>query len=391
MMKLNKWVNEQYRKNLVMTLRFSAVISLVMVAIYGLTCIVLVSVLKYELSIFEYGIVIVFSAMMLSIMQPFLYSYFISTYALNDEMTRDKVNMSVFFANVFSDNKNSKGKIGLFSNFLYGILVYLGLSIVVSFVVFGILYVINPDFSTFVKEAISLSESLDYAGLNNLLSENSSILAFPILLVESISTLGGFWFFLHRIGVNFFKYFLAGIGNNLPHAVFNGLFKTVIKENRKLFYFNYYRVSWIFLIVIVIVFPTSYFLLYYLNIYNSSFLILDLTSIVITVLFLLPLLPLLFNTYSVIAYPFELMLVTTINEKIDQEVELLKKNYDGFSVEEKKEVDALIIVQKQIKENFEKSQINNKNGQIKMSKKELDDFINRFKDDNHHDDNGDKT
>ena len=124
-MKLNKWVNEQYRKNLVMTLRFSAVISLVMVAIYGLTCIVLVSVLKYELSIFEYGIVIVFSAMMLSIMQPFLYSYFISTYALNDEMTRDKVNMSVFFANVFSDNKNSKGKIGLFSNFLYGILLVL--------------------------------------------------------------------------------------------------------------------------------------------------------------------------------------------------------------------------------------------------------------------------
>ena len=81
-------------------------------------------------------------------------------------------------------------------------------------------------------------------------------------------------------------------------------------------------------------------LLYFLPFHNSSILILGLTSIVVTILFLLPFLPILFNFYEEIVEKFAVLLISRMRSILEEELNQLNEALENATDEEKAQINA---------------------------------------------------
>ncbi len=359
-----KNIYKKFVSNSRINLRYSAVISFIVVVIYALVAMILNNFGSIFSGVFGILLVILFLSCLVGIVQPFIYSYFaLNTLENNDQ--NNSFGMKEFFKGYFVGNKRVISSVLLIpSTLFYSFLIYFLTSLVLSFVIYGSLYLANEDYQNLFNQMISFLQSNNQDGLSNLINANGDLLNTPTFFIYFLSTLFGFYYFIHRFSLNLFKYFLLPYSFGTDKKVLHLVYKETIKANKKYFYSNYYSVLFPLVILILVVFSSSYFLLYYLEISNTSILILDLTSIVITILFLLPFLSILFNFYEVLINKFSIMFNLKMKELLDEQLKILDCEYDSLSNEDKAKVDEirkyvqLLIIQ------------NNKLKEEKDSKKE---------------------
>lgn len=335
-----KDIYKKFAKNSRTNLRYSAVISFIVVIIYAFVAIIL----NYYGSLFSgiLGIllIILFLSCLVALIQPFIYSFFALNTLQNSDDDRN-VGMSEFFRGYMVGSKKMFSSLLLIpSTLLYSFLIYFVSSFVLSFITYGTLFLIKPEYQELYKQMLNYIQVRNQEGLTTLLNTNMSLVNTPLLYIEFASTFLGFYYFIHRISLNIFKYYLLPYAFNCNKKVFQTVYKSTIKENRKYFYSNYYSVLYPLVILICLIYPLSYFLLYFLEFYNSSILILCLTSIVVTILFLLPFLPILFNFYEEIVEKFAVLLISRMRSILEEELNQLNEALKNANDEEKTQINA---------------------------------------------------
>lgn len=335
-------VYSKFRKNAPTTLRFSAVISFVVIVLYAFAALILNSIASDTFNYFELLVTIIFIVCLVLLLQPFIYSYFATNIVLNSNSDH-QVGMAEFFRGYgIGSRKGLNSLLYIPSNLIYSLLVYFISFIAFTFITWGLLYSFNSSYTNLLNEMMAFAQNSDTAGFNDLINSNASLINPINLVVEFLSTLLGFYYFMHKIGVNIFKYYLLAFAGGTSKRVYHMIFKGTIKDHQKDFYKHYYSVSWIYSVIILVTYSATYFLIYFLNTKSSSFILIALTSIVVSVLFILPFLPILFNLYDEMGERYGTYFISRMRKMLEEQVALLKQNFDSYSAEQKAQVNTYV-------------------------------------------------
>lgn len=339
-----KNIYKKFASNSRINLRYSAVISFIVVVAYAFAALVLNYWSELSTSILGILIVILFLSCLVTLIQPFIYSYF----ALNTLQNSDKdgdFGMSAFFRGYVVGSKKMISSLLLIpSTLLYSFLIYFVSAFIFGFITFGALFFVNPEYQDLMNQITIFIQNNNQDGISNLLNAKRDLINNPMVYIEFASIFLGFYYFIHRIGLNIFKYYLVGYALACNKKTFQYVYRSTIKENKKYFYSNYYGVLYPLVILIVVIFTASYFLLYHFEFHNSSILILGLTSIVISILFLIPFLPILFNFYETIIERFAILFIARMRTILEEQLKMLNDQYENFSDSEKAQVNAYKMV-----------------------------------------------
>lgn len=385
---IKRAVHKSFKDNLVMTLRFSAIISFVLLILYCICAITLSAVGSFSLGLFGTLVLgLLFVILFCYLLEPFLYSYFAMTVLLNSP-SRDDVRMSGYFKTLqIGFNKPVLKSLSLPTTLIYSLLIFLGLDFVCTFASYVILYNSSETYKQLFDNLFNLYQAGNYDDFNTYINSNIDNLRNFLLVTQFIASLGSFYFFLHRTSIYIMRYFLVPFSNNLPNVFSTTCFKETIRTNKKYFYGNYYSIVWIYIPIILIVYSASFFLIYYLNLQNSNFIIIELSSIVITLLFLLPFAPLLFNLYVMMVDKFGAMYTSVINGRLFDQIKTLKSNYSDLSKEDQERLDYILKQRPDFKKMYDSFDANKKDAKDDDSKISKDDNADSAKKDDVKDDN----
>ena len=344
---MNKNAKNSFRvfaRNAPLTLRYSAFITLVIVVLYAILALILVSFDFSSLSLLGYFLIIIFICMILGFTTPCVISFAVCNSALNS-VVADKINTQSFFRGLrVGRTPQYKGIFQIYLNFLYSLLIYIGATIVVLLISFGISYVIDNDFRTFLDTLSSYQNAIspDYDQISQYISDNMNLLNNQLLFTEFFASLIAFYYFLHRYSVHLLRFYVYPLKTNLTRKVLNSIFNTTLHNHRKFFNENYYGVSWIYIVILILTYTSSYFLIYYLNIQGQISLILVMTSMVISLICILPFLSILLNLYDRISPFFIVYFNEELIIKFNEEISVLKAHYNEYSAEDKATIDQII-------------------------------------------------
>lgn len=370
---IRKAVYKSYKDNLVMTLRYSAIISFVLLILYCVCAIALSVVNSMALGFFgTLFLGLLFVILFCYLLEPFLYSYFAMTVLLNSP-SRDDVRMSGYFKTLqIGFNKPVLKSLSLPSTLVYSLLIFLSLELVCTLTSYEILYNSSEAYRQLFDTLFNLYSVGNYDEFNTYINSNIDMLRSFLLITQFISSLGAFYFFLHRSAIYIMRYFLVPFSNNLPNAFSASCFKETIHKNRKYFYDNYYSIVWVFIPIVLVIYSASFFSIYYLYLQFSNFVIIELSSIVITLLFILPFAPLIFNLYVMMIDKFGAMYTNVINGHLFDQIKVLKNNYNELSKEDQERLNYILKQRPDFKKMYDSYDENNKDINKENDKKESD-------------------
>ena len=339
-----------------MTLRFSAIITVFIVLIYAIAALILRAINFDNLSFLSIILVIFFVFLLISVIQPFIYSYVAMNIILSDPAVSDKVRVSGFFKTAsIGFQPRIRKCLPIFSSLLFAILFYVISSFVTILLIYFICAIFSDPFKNLLTEFSNLYYSLtiDEAAIDAILNEMVALIEPYTVIAEAISSFVAVYVFFHLIGKNIFKYFFIPMGSFLPEPIFRSVFKNMLKSHKKEFNKDYYSIAWIFLIIYCVTFILTTVLLILKT--TMPPLIISITSAIVSLIFIMPFLPLLFNKYQKMVLFYEKYFSYETNKKIEEEIKTLKDNFDKFSNEEKIQVDALIKNEQQILDKVNKA------------------------------------
>src|SRR5574344_1266674 len=185
-------VYSKFRKNAPTTLRFSAVISFVVIVLYAFAALILNSIASDTFNYFELLVTIIFIVCLVLLLQPFIYSYFATNIVLNSNSDH-QVGMAEFFRGYgIGSRKGLNSLLYIPSNLIYSLIVYLVSFIVFSSLTFGILYAFNQSYKDLLNEMMTLVENSNVDGFNDLINSSGNLINPVTLIVEFLATLFGF-------------------------------------------------------------------------------------------------------------------------------------------------------------------------------------------------------
>lgn len=338
-----KNIYRKFRKNAGTNLRYSAVITFIVVIVYAFAALVLNSLGSLFQTLIGIIISIIFLSCLVLLVQPFIYSYFLIN-TLEETDSEHNFGLTEFFKGYLVGSKKPFSTMLLIpSTLIFSFLIYFVSSIVVGALVNVIFYYTNADFKELFDEMMVLIQNNNLNKANDLLNANQNLLQLPSVITNFGAILFAFYYFIHRVCVNIFKFVLVPYASGCDKRTFQMVYKGTLKENRKFFNSNYYSVLYPYLILLVVIYSVSYFALYFLLGNNISTLILGLTSIIITILCLLPFLSVLFNFYFEIADPFGILLIARMRTLIEEQIELIKNQYAGEKIPDQDQYISMII------------------------------------------------
>lgn len=354
---------KQFKNNLNYTLLCSAFISAIILILYVIAAAILTTVNFDNMGILEISIFLLFIFALCGIIIPFLYSYFACNTILNSPQ-RDAVKFSSFLKTVpLAIRYPQKGQLNTWNNLLVAALIYILTSFVFSIIIYLSLYNLDQSFkevfdglTTIVQNNASFVEIAEYY------SKYSSYFELPNLISNFAALFFGVYYFLHNILVNIFKYLLSPALGTINNKIKSVVFKVTIKEHKKEFYKNYYSVSFILIIIYMIIMPLSYFGLNALGINGMSNSLLSLSSVSITLLFLLPFVPLVFNLYGNIWFIWEKYFLANFVKLAKSNINLLKHEFGEMNANQSENLKMLekdvAMIEEHLKETSTKEENN---------------------------------
>lgn len=322
---------KNFKDNLSYTLLCSSFMSLIVIVLYALAASILGTSDLFDSSL-GMLIFLLMAAILFGILSPFIYSYFTCNLVLQSDK-KDQVRLRSFFKTaILGTRRPAKGQLDNFNNILTTFLIYIVLMFGLNLIVVPIIFQNDEEFARIFNEMIESN--------NFMLSEKDAqyvlhVLEIPNLIIYFICSYFSFLYFLNNMTKNTFRYLMAPLFFELPNRAKRSLFKTVLKQHKKEFNKDYYRVGSIPLVVYLVVFPISYFALYFTRIPGLSISIINLTAFSITLILILPFLPLVYNFYICIWPKREGYFLGFVITNAKKELDYLKSHPVEMSEEEK--------------------------------------------------------
>ena len=320
-----KKIYRKYIDNCSVNLRFTAIISFVIIIFYAFIALFL-NYFKTSTQIFVGSILLILLLICIFLLfKPIFYSFYMITRLENDDKLDGKLNFYVLSTTYLAGrDKIISSIMPVWLVLLKTFLIYLVLSLVFRAITYTTLYFVNSDFKSFFDQLMPLlMKKNNVDELNKFLSVNNNLIDIPILYISYFSILISFYYFIHNICVNVFRYFLIVNAGWCNKKVFSSVFNATIKKNRKLFYKNYYQVLFPFTILFFVIFTTSYFAIYFLASNSLSILVLAFTSITISTLFLIPFLSIIYDFYRTIYSVFAYLFLCSMRELLEDQFKIL--------------------------------------------------------------------
>lgn len=343
--RINK-VYIKFKDNLNYTLLISAILSLIIIIIYGISMWILSLFDFSSLNIILQIIVLFIFSLIIGLITPFIFCF-----CKANNIPAEQQTIKNYFINLprLTDNRISKC-FRVFTNMLISLLIFIILSFSINFVIYGIRMILDHNFITVVNEFTTIMQNngdyLDY------LTKNVEVFYKYTYISQYISSVIAFYYFLHNYAVNIFNFNFLEFSYRAPQTVYRQLFRKTIASHRLEFYKDFYSVNWIFIPIIIIVYSASYFLFYYFNVANSNIVFISFTSIVITLILVFPFLPLIFNNYNEIYQKYKEYYKDIGNKQIEEELNVLKEGIDTLSPEEQKQILEILNQREEIFKRF---------------------------------------
>ncbi len=412
---MDKKAYKTFKERFPSTVQFAAILTLVVILI----CVILFlfeSVFLYALyyvlmspfiGILYFILIVAFMSVIVSIASPLIYSYFASNVVLGTPKAENANIRNFLRTYSIGCRAPIKGQLHVFSNLIYTILIMLGLMILVSGIGFAIVYNKNYlDFATLFDQTIDVYTEYIVTGsessltqLNELLNNENlnTAIQIPLLLGNYVGLLGGLYFFIHRINLNVFKYYIANTFHGVNPRGCKEIYRRGLSKIKGKFYKDYYGTLYPLTITFVVVLTLAYWLLGSLvSIFVSDMFVLDLIVVIIVSVIMLPLMPVAFNLYDDMRRKYQSSFMdaflslaelemsalkentTRMQQMRAQDMEMMEKNLEAF----KKQVN-------DIKENMEKQNEDDVDPEFTKEDDEIIEGV--FKDlDESNKDNGDK-
>jgi hypothetical protein len=172
-----------------------AIIMAVLLSIYFLVAAIIYN--NDASDFWSFLVVIIVIPLTISLVAPFLYSYYACNSALLNPITRDEVKISSFFKTArFEVSYPQRLQLRIWSNLFNSFLIYLGLSFLLTMIASIGMYNFNPDFRAIIDEVYQ-SETVD--SLLSTLYESDGVFIDMENIVSFISLFFAAFYFFHRI------------------------------------------------------------------------------------------------------------------------------------------------------------------------------------------------
>ena len=299
---LRSVVFKDFKDNFYMTIKFSGILSLFLLIAYFILSLVLLFVPPLYAGILGQIFLLLVIWLLIYWIAPYFYSYYITNEVLLTIINGKDGGLSYFLANRRSGKRSEiRNALRIWRHLGFAILIYFISSIVVSITYFFISQAINSPTGLYslitqineISYNIGLTNEDKVQMINELINLNYSILHRYGSIVSFVSLSIAFYYFLHNIMKSFINYHCIFKANRRESNAYR-ILNYVLKHNNVNYYKDYYKIFYPFYIITFIVFTGVYLLMYFL-LPNTITTIISSTSIIITLLILLPFLPLLLN------------------------------------------------------------------------------------------------
>ena len=324
------------------TLKCALSIILILLGIYFIFAVLLNYLGSFSnLDFLSYVIGLILLSIIASFIEPFIYSYYALSGALHGPRS-DEIRLSSFFKTTrIGRQPPFKGQLRIWNNLLFSIIIFLILSSVANGIVMLISMTPGSELNVIYQEISELNFNDTVSllnGMSQIVAAHEPYIRFVTLFSNFPALFIAFYYFLHKVAVGTFKYYIAPTIRNAPPQVSNSVLRSTIRSDKS-YYKGYYETLFPLTILYVVAFSASYFLF---GLLGSSFLSIDfisLTSIFITLLALIPFLPLVFDYHDYIRPTFMKKVMSNFFSQAERELQMYKSRMEQMKMNDANQVD----------------------------------------------------
>ena len=315
------------------TIKMSGTITVALLIIYAIFALILNQISGLVIGFFDYFILLLCVCLILSLLSPFIYSFFAINGGLHTK-AKEKIKYTSFLKTYMLGTRPPfSGQLRVRSTLLKAICFYILAEALINIIVMIIAQIPGNELSAMYSE-IFVILGTNYQDSNEMLTafenvilNHEGLINLIAIVANYFALIGALYYFLHTISRNTFKYYLAtSLGMKAPKQVTEFIFVKTLRKNRKDYNLNYYSVCFPLTIILIASFTLSYFLLGFLGPSQMGVTILSLTSIVISIALCLPFLPIVFNFHEKLWDKYSMLFMGTFLENAQQEVEAYKRD-----------------------------------------------------------------
>ncbi len=343
------------------TIKMSGTITVALLIVYAVFAFILNEIGDlYNLNVLGYVMFLICISLTLSLVTPFFYSFFAITGGLHSPRA-DSITYKSFLKTYFLGRRPPfKNILSVWRNLINAFLVYILTEFAVGLIISLIAISTKGELNTFFVDLYRLlSTEGNTQALNSLLEKHEVLIGNIQMGSNFVALLFSTYFFLHSIVTNSFKYYVAPMLLNAPSRTIDYVFKKGLKNHRKEYYEGYYLCALPSLILFLIGFIGSYFLLYYLGPAHLDINILSLTSIVVGSILGLPFIPIIFNYHEKIWPRFSQYFLEFFLESATKELNIYKSQVQKGNEIDKLNIETAEKNLKNISDEFKKGNIFN--------------------------------
>ncbi len=291
--KMNKKIYKIFKDNFPVTFKFSTFLSFILIFIYFVMVLVL-DFLNLN-SLFGFLILLLVIWFLVSLISPYLYSFFACNLTLFTQKG-DSINFISFLeTRKLGKRREIKGALKIYHHLAFAYLIYFAFDLLAVIIISIIASIGNNPIASFYNEMnIVMNDFLNTGNsepLFNLIAKYQDLIYLVSGITNYVSLSFAFYYFLHSLTRSFANYYIAINNFNIAMVGPYANLKRVLKIKELNYNKGYYSLLYPYYIFTFVCFSSVYLLLYLL-IPNMNLLIVALSAMVVTTFLLLPFLPL---------------------------------------------------------------------------------------------------
>lgn len=326
------------------TLQFSGIITLFLLVIYGIlylfSSLIIQSItsLMYSfLGIFNFLFAILILSILFNLISPFIYSYFASNSVLETSRKDDVTVKNFMKTYLIGWHQPLKGQLSMYNTLFISLLTFIGVNLLLSSIVYLSLYNLNvanykPAFDELIR-IMNLATQEEFIEQLAVFASSSyaKTLMIPAHYINFVSLFFALYIFIHKINLNVFKYYLTNIMIGISARGTHLVFKTGLKQCKKSFYKDYYKNLFPLTLLYIVIVSVSYFSLSLIPQLDGNSYVLNITTVLIVFMLLIPFMPISFNLYNEMYPKYSSYFLDSFINIAKNQLQAMKQNYRHFN------------------------------------------------------------
>ena len=304
---IKKRIYKTFYKFSFKTLPFGAVLSVIFVAIFVFLGFIIGLIGNtYSFSILDILLVTLVFAIISIIVEPYIYSYFINNLVLRSPRSSETGLESFIATGKIGRKPPFKGLMGIFRNLVLTLLIFITLFLASTFIASFIgtiegtaIYPLYHEISLLDVNSATLVEDIEV-----LMEENLDAIYTVLTHATFAASFVSFYFLLHKISKNTIYYLAAGIMTTAASKFLRVVIRKVRKDNYKEYMGIYYGALWPLTLGYCIIYPSIYYLIYFLGPDNSLYSLIMISAILGILILYFAFYPIVCNTNEVIWHKY---------------------------------------------------------------------------------------